>query len=289
MRFSLANPCLTVSPETILIEQLEHALAMPRTRPFVLGLCGPQGSGKSTLAAAIAASFQKVAVLSLDDLYRTRAERDGLAEAVHPLLRTRGVPGTHDVALGLATLAALDAGEPVRLPRFDKAKDDRIDPSLWPIVDAAPAIVVLEGWCVGARPQHEAALIQPVNALEQGCDTDARWRHHVNTALAGAYQTLFARIDMLALLRPPDWDAVLGWRLQQEHALRARGAVGAGVMEDAAVRRFVSHYERLTRHIIDDMPGYADLVLQLDKTRECVAFSGGYGAKSHGKAPGSAL
>lgn len=221
--------------------------------------------------------------MSLDDLYRTRAERWRLAEEVHPLLKTRGVPGTHDIALGIATLAALDADISVRLPRFDKATDDRIDPSLWPIVDERPAIVILEGWCVGARPQQDQELIQPVNALERECDPDMRWRRYANAALAGSYQALFARVDMLVLLRPPGWDAVLGWRLEQEHGLRRRDATGVGVMSDDAVRRFVSHYERLTRHIIDDMPGYADLVLQLDQTRQCVAATDRYDENGHGK------
>jgi hypothetical protein len=51
------------------------------------------------------------AVLSLDDLYRTRAERQAMARQVHPLFATRGVPGTHDVDLGLATIAALRRGK----------------------------------------------------------------------------------------------------------------------------------------------------------------------------------
>ena len=40
-------------------------------------------------------------MLSLDDLYLPKAERLRLARDVHPLLATRGVPGTHDVALGV--------------------------------------------------------------------------------------------------------------------------------------------------------------------------------------------
>src|SRR6185437_8649015 len=76
--------------------------------PLVLGLCGAQGSGKSILARSLADRFasrgRRVAVLSLDDLYLTKAERSRLAQEVHPLLGTRGVPGTHDVALGLQIL-----------------------------------------------------------------------------------------------------------------------------------------------------------------------------------------
>ena len=70
----------------------------------MVGLTGPQGSGKSTLAAKLppllAARGLRSAVLALDDLYLTHAERRRLAADIHPLLATRGVPGTHDVALG---------------------------------------------------------------------------------------------------------------------------------------------------------------------------------------------
>src|SRR4051812_24782738 len=72
-------------------------------RPIVAGLCGSQGSGKSTMALFLQVLLQdrglKTAILSLDDLYLTLPERERLAADVHPLLRTRGVPGTHDVGL----------------------------------------------------------------------------------------------------------------------------------------------------------------------------------------------
>ncbi|WP_010544058.1 hypothetical protein [Sphingomonas elodea] len=233
---------------------------------MVLGLCGAQGSGKSTLAAAVARAVPGTLVLSLDNLYRTRAERSDLAATVHPLFATRGVPGTHDVDLGIATLDALRAGEPVRLPRFDKAIDDRAAPADQVAV-RAPRLVLFEGWCVGARPIDEAELVAPVNPLERDEDGQGAWRRAWNAALGGPYQALFARIDRLVLLEAPGWDAVLQWRREQEHALRASGASGPGVMDDAAVARFIQHYERLTRHILAEMPGRADLVLPLDERR----------------------
>ena len=79
-----------------------------QTQPLIVGLCGAQGSGKSTLAAVLAALLRHqglpTAVLSIDDLYLTHAQRQQLGHTVHPLLRTRGVPGTHDIQLGLALL-----------------------------------------------------------------------------------------------------------------------------------------------------------------------------------------
>lgn len=81
---------------------------------LVVGICGAQGSGKSTLSEGLAALFRgegvATAVLSIDDLYHTKAVREELGRTVHPLLATRGVPGTHDVALGLKLLDELAQG-----------------------------------------------------------------------------------------------------------------------------------------------------------------------------------
>jgi len=258
-----------VSPELVLADRLADALARTRRRPLVVGICGAQGSGKSTLAEALARRFPRTATLSLDDLYLTRAERAALAQSQHPLFATRGVPGTHDVALGIATLDALRAGETTRLPRFDKAKDDRAPSDMWREACAPCDLVIFEGWCVGAVPQAEEALTEPVNDLERIEDPDGRWRRMVNAVLAGAYQDLFARLDLLILLAAPDWETVGRWRQEQEVGLRRTSGEGAGVMDEAAVARFVQHYERLTRHILREMPARADMVLRLSADRSC--------------------
>ena len=272
---------------------INDAMRTCPSRPVVIGICGAQGSGKTTLARALAADCTArglaAAMLSIDDLYLGRAERQRLAREVHPLLATRGVPGTHDVALGVATLAALARGEPVALPRFDKAGDDRAAPRA---PDRAPgdcAVLLFEGWCVGARAQPPETLAAPVNALERDEDPHGTWRKYANAALAGPYQALFGRIDRLLLLAAPGFEAVFDWRRQQEHDLRAgtgaRPIPGApGIMDDAALARFVRHYERLTRHILAEMPPRADCVVRLDRERRpaTILSRGTAGARSGG-------
>lgn len=256
-----------------LIEQtLQARLADWGRRPLVVGVCGSQGSGKSTVCKTLTTRFSqaglKVANLSIDDLYLPLADREKLAKHVHPLLRTRGVPGTHDTKLGVHTLNALAHGGSVPLPRFDKAIDDRRPKADWDSLEGPAQLVLLEGWCVGARPQTLEALGQPVNALEANEDVDGRWRRYVNDALGGEYQRLFAKLDLLVLLAAPSFDVVLKWRTQQEHELRAQTKGGSsGVMSDAAVARFIQHYERLTKHILIEMPGRADLVIHLSPDR----------------------
>jgi D-glycerate 3-kinase len=238
---------------------------------LLVGICGSQGSGKTTacehVARALSASGMRVAVLSIDDLYLPRAAREDLARRVHPMLLTRGVPGTHEPSLGLRTFEALAKPEWALLPRFDKACDDREPEYCWVAVDAPVDLILFEGWCVGARPQELHELAAPMNALEAEEDADGRWRRYVNDALSRDYQGLFARIDFLALLAAPNFEVVARWRTEQERQLRTARPGAAGVMADDAIERFVQHYERLTRHILAEMPVRADLVLRLDENR----------------------
>ena len=249
------------------------ARAMAKGSLLVVGLCGTQASGKSTLVASVAALLRtaglQVALLSIDDLYLGHAERQQLARTVHPLLATRGVPGTHDVGLGMQVFDALLAGREVELPAFDKAQDDRKPAGRGPRVAAGVQVLLFEGWCVGARPQAEAALVEPVNTLEREEDPDGRWRRFANAHLAGEYQQLFARLDELVLLKAPSFESVLAWRQLQEQKLRDRllaaGESLARAMSDAQVARFIAHYERLTRHILAEMPARADIVIPVER------------------------
>lgn len=260
-----------MSPEEILAEAIAVRLRERNgVAPLIVGLCGSQGSGKSTVSAALATRFERAVTFSIDDLYLGHVDREELARRVHPLLATRGVPGTHDPALGIEVLKGLLRSEPVPLPQFDKANDDRVPCENWPLVPGGRELVIFEGWCVGALPQQPQDLVQPVNSLEAKEDRDGRWRRFVNDALAGEYQRLFGCIDMLVLLAAPDWETVLRWRMQQEHELRASSPDGTRIMGDQQVVRFVSHFERLTRRILAEMPERADLVIRLNERRECV-------------------
>ena len=237
--------------------------------PIEVGVNGAQGSGKSTLCrflqeVLLPEQDLKAITVALDDLYLPQADRIALAHKVHPLLRTRGVPGTHDVIMGIALIEKLRAGAPALLPRFSKSADDRLPQSGWTRCSGAPDVILFEGWCVGARAQNPAALAAPVNALEAREDPDGTWRRHVNEALETGYARWFSAIDRIVMLKPPSFDHVLANRMLQEHKLRDAEPDAASAMDDNAVRRFVSHYERLTRHMLIDLPPHVDALIELD-------------------------
>jgi D-glycerate 3-kinase len=241
----------------------EIAVRTKSRNPLLVGINGAQGSGKTTvcefLELLLASQGLAATTLSLDDLYLTRAARAELAENVHPLFATRGVPGTHDVALGMTILDQLMADKSVELPQFDKATDDRAPQTVH--VEAPVDVVLFEGWCVGARPQDETALKDPVNDLEWREDRHGTWRREVNRRLANDYAELFGRIDLLVMLKVPDFAAVRANRRLQESKLGA----GPAVMDDAALDRFLAHYQRLTEWMFAEMPSRADIVIEIGR------------------------
>ena len=246
---------------------------------LLVGVQGPQGAGKSTLVKILAAVLERlaglqVALLSIDDIYLTRAQRRALAERVHPLFITRGVPGTHDIPLGVEVLESLTRSGPTAIPRFDKAIDDRIPEANWPVVRGPCDVVLFEGLWIGLPPIPPSQLDRPFNALEEHEDADGTWRRHSNDALATEYPSLFARCELLVHLQVPDFACVRRWRSDAEHKLRARlearGADTSRVMDEAALGRFFAHYERFTAHAMATLPDRADAILRLDRDHRVV-------------------
>lgn len=267
---------------------LADAVARQRVpeKTLIVGVNGAQGTGKSTLTAFLSLLLTErhqlpTAAFSLDDIYLTKAERLTLAAEVHPMLAVRGVPGTHDVALGVAVIDSLvraSTDQVTSIPAFDKAVDDRKPIQAWPTFRGRPAVIIVEGWCVGAIPEDEMKLASPINRLEEVRDPDGRWRRYVNSQLDGVYQNLFSLFDVLIMIAAPNWEVVYQWRLLQEDKLRQRcqqqGLDDSAVMTGQQVRDFIQYYERTTRHCLAEMPGRADYLLRMAEDHRIRGITG---------------
>jgi D-glycerate 3-kinase len=252
-------------------------------RPLLVALNGSQGSGKTTVSDYLCASLieehrLRAIALSLDDFYLTHAERQALAASVHPLLATRGVPGTHDMVLLRQTLEQLlqaYSPEPVAIPRFDKAADDRRPISEWDRIAAPVQLVLLEGWCLGAEPEPNNLLFRPLNDLERDEDPAGLWREYSNEILRREFQSLYSLVDQWIMLCAPSFDCVFEWRREQECKLAATllSEQAGKLMDDDALRRFIQHFERITRSCLKELPHKVNHLFSLDKQRQIKAYS----------------
>ncbi|MEZ0151506.1 MAG: phosphoribulokinase [Candidatus Reddybacter sp.] len=253
----------------------------PQNRTWIIGLNGAQGTGKSTLSALLKIILEEeyncnTAIISLDDLYLPQAERKVLAQTVHPLLQTRGVPGTHDTKLGMQLLDALYAlqeNQSLMLPRFDKTRDDRLPETDWELFKGRAQVVIFEGWCVGSTASPEQDLSTPINQLEAQEDKNGLWRRYVNHQLQTAYKELFARIELLILLQALEFTCIHRWRWGQEQKLiyHPRQGEATQVMDETGISRFIQHFERLTRQNLKQLPAHADIVLALNSQHHIIS------------------
>ncbi len=259
--------------------------ALHPERAVLIGVAGAQGSGKTYACRQIQETHPGVAYFSLDDVYLTKAERvwradniasfnavrdqDGNFEVGHVprpeierLLLTRGPPGTHDLGLAKDVIARLNKNLPTKLPRFDKAADDRASESTWPIFQGPAEAILVDGWCLGATPTPPT---DPLNDVERE-DADGIWRRETQTQLRKVYTPFFAMFDAIVYLQAPSWQIVRSWRGQQEQQTLGRPLTAE---ENAALDRFVMHYERLTRAMLAGH-NRADWVVHLDEGRDVV-------------------
>ena len=248
-------------------------------KPFFLGVNGAQGSGKSTLCAFLQFYLSQqhglnVVTLSLDDFYLSQSDRLAMSVKVHPLFKTRGVPGTHDIALLQKTLERLAEYGTVSLPRFSKATDNPASVLEWPVVNAPVDVVLMEGWCWGAEPQTDAQLRTSENELEREHDALGVWREYVNQTLKRDYLDLYAKMHYWVMLKAPSFDCVADWRIEQEHKLKQRLTptdAHSAVMNDTQIRQFISYFERLTKHVLATLPDKVDCLYELDAQRHIMA------------------
>ncbi|MDC0163596.1 uridine kinase [Candidatus Pelagibacter sp.] len=246
-------------------------------KPFIVGLGGGQGTGKTTITSIISIVLKKyfkfnVFKISIDDFYKTRKERILLSKKVHPLLITRGVPGTHDVSsmFNFFKRAKSKNFRALKLPKFNKAIDDRYNKKLWYSVKKKPDIIIFEGWCVGARVEKNNSLKKAINSLERNNDKKLIWRKFVNQQLKLKYKKLYTQLDCLLFLKANNFRLLQQWRLKQEKKLwlKNKRSRNNRIMNKKDVIKFMQTYQRITQNMLKHAPKYSSMILNLNRNHQ---------------------
>tara|TARA_B100000035_G_scaffold277336_1_gene255567 strand:- start:630 stop:1559 length:930 start_codon:yes stop_codon:yes gene_type:complete len=248
-----------------------------KNRPYFVGLAGGQGTGKTTsssLIRIILIKYFKLKVfrISIDDFYKTRKERISLSKRVHPMLLTRGVPGTHDINMMISFFRKVKNKKfkKLKLPTFNKAIDDRYKKNKWYNLKEKPDVVIFEGWCVGAKPEKNISLNKAINTMEKTRDKKKIWRNYVNQQLKSKYKNLYSQLNCLIYLKAKNFNLLQKWRLKQERKLlqKSRKNSKLKIMNKEDVLSFMQTYQRITQNMFKSMPKYASIILNLNTNHQ---------------------
>tara|TARA_Y100001970_G_scaffold288970_1_gene417924 strand:- start:2485 stop:3351 length:867 start_codon:yes stop_codon:yes gene_type:complete len=230
---------------------------------------GSQGIGKSTLVKILEKSIKKfynlnVLTLSLDDYYLKKEKREKLSKKIHPLLLTRGVPGTHDVKRLIKNINDFNKDNlPYYVPIFEKINDDVSKRTKK--INFKADILILEGWCCGATPIQKKYLHKNINIIEKTMDSKMIWREYYNNKLKKDYNKLFNLFNDVIYLKAPSFNYIFNWRLKQEKKLKIGNQK---IMKQDELKTFILYYEKITKWMMKTLPKKADIVIYVNKNQK---------------------
>ena len=246
-------------------------------RPYIVGLAGGQGTGKTTTSSLLQIILtkyfeMKVFKISIDDFYKTRKERIILSKKVHPMLLTRGVPGTHDIKMMLNFFKKVKSKKfkGLKLPTFNKAIDDRFNKKYWYDLKKKPDVIIFEGWCVGAKSEENNSLRKTVNSMEKTKDQKQIWRKYVNQQLKSKYKNLYSQLNCLIFLKAKNFSILQKWRLKQERKLKikSKNKLKTKIMNKEDVLNFMQTYQRITQNMFKNTSKYASVIFNLSSNHQ---------------------
>ena len=233
-------------------------------------ISGSQGVGKTTILEILNKNFhkffgKKILMLSLDDFYYDRAQREILSKTIHPLLMTRGVPGTHNTKEILNVIKKFSKSEyPIKIPIFNKLKDTRRRRKR--IINEKTDIIILEGWCCGSPPINKKYLQKNINILEKQFDKKLIWRNYYNNKLKNEYSELYKKFDKLIYFNAPSFSYVLKWRVKQEKNSKKNKNTKQG-MNKKEIAEFIQHYEKITKWMMKVLLKKANINILVEKNQ----------------------
>ena len=235
-------------------------------KALVIGISGPQGSGKSYLTNQLGTELRNmypklnIVLFLMDDLYLKHEDQLELTARSlkdmddNKLLQGRGLPGTHDIALGADLFSKLIhrnsklITNEISIPFYDKGafngEGDRSPECNWNVVKTPVDVIIFEGWFNGFQPLSFDQL--RVKYLTSDLNKSVIQRHkmfhveQVNENLK-EYAKLWSLFDYFIYLETDSLQNVYNWRLEQEHYLKATTPAGTGMTDDEVIK-FVDRY-----------------------------------------------
>ncbi len=237
-------------------------------------ISGSQGVGKTTylkLIEIVGLKFfkKKVLNLSIDDFYLDKNERINLAAKIHPLLKTRGVPGTHDIKKLKSIIQQFQNSQyPISTPLFNKLTDrkkkilkkhNKCD------------LLILEGWCAGCPRIPLNYLYKDINSIEKKYDKHKKWRKYYNNKLKTTYADVFNLFDYKIFFKSSSFSNVLSWRIKQEkNQIKISKNKKNQGMSESEIKVFIKHYEKITKYMLKSMPLKANLIIGIDQSHKII-------------------
>ena len=272
--FSLTGYKYSISYVDKTIKRIFKEIILSKKKKFIIS--GSQGCGKTTLLKLIKNNFKNFynidpLCISLDDYYLTKKQRNDLSKRIHPLLETRGVPGTHATEKITKTIQLFDKKKyPIKIPKFDKLNDDRLPFSQ--IITSKKNMIFLEGWCCGCPPLSNSFLQKNLNNIEK-TDSEYIWRKYYNKKQKKEYRLIFKHFEYLIYFKIPSFDCVLKWRIKQEKRLKLNKKKNINYMNKIEIKDFISYYEKITKWMMKNTLSKSDLTIKINKNQKIQSIS----------------
>ena len=131
-------------------------------------------------------------------------------------------------------------------------------------------MIILEGWCVGARAQNNNELKKPINSLEKAKDQNLIWRKYVNSQLNTNYKKLFNHLNCIIYLKAQNFKLLQSWREKQEKKLwlKNKNKRNSKIMSKGDVINFMQTYQRITQNMLKHAPKYSSMILNLNRNHQ---------------------
>ncbi len=215
---------------------LKKLFLVKKNDSVYLGIAGINGVGKTSLARFLKLLLESegfnVVHFSMDDLYPTKSFRMKLAEKIHPNLKIRLMYDNSQVKRVFSGIQNWQ--KPIKIPKFDKATDDRFPEENWLIVTKKPDFVIVEGVFIFAKPVADNNLSKADNYIN---------------SLVRDLLDVYSFIDVKITLLTDSFENIIQFRQQQERELQdSRGKYTGMTSEqvESFIRYFQTYLERYT-------------------------------------------